>query len=158
MLEKGLVTMKTARILAKSLILVLLAAFLFFLFGVPAVNDLTAVRVKNALCALPLPERTERGDAVAKAGKLVGNGNGMQFYGAILIKSALSEQELAAFYRPFAANEWSCQVARQTTPRIDSIELGAVSFKVSPDSGAFYRVQTWGDSRFVLRDWDLRGH
>ena len=45
-----------------------------------------------------------------------------------------------------------------TTPRIDSIELGTVSFKVSPDSGAFYRVQTWGDSRFVLRDWDLRGH
>ena len=145
-------------ILAMSLTLILLSAVLFFLFGVPAVNDLTAVGVKNALCALPLPEQTERIDAVAKAGKLVGNGNGMQFFGAILIKSELSEQELAAFYRPFAANEWSCQVVRQISPRIESIELDTVSFKAFPDSGSYYRVQTWGDSPFALRDWDLRGH
>jgi len=151
-------TMKTMRILAMSLTLILLSAVLFFLFGVPVVNDLTAVGVKNALCALPLPEQTERIDAVAKAGKLVGNGNGMQFFGAILIKSELSEQELAAFYRPFAANEWSCQVVRQISPRIESIELDTVSFKAFPDSGSYYRVQTWGDSPFALRDWDLRGH
>lgn len=150
--------MKAARILSKSLILILLAAVIFLLFGVPAVNNLTAVRVKDALCALPLPEQTERIDAVAKAGKLVGNGNGMQFFGAILIRSELSEQELAAFYRPYAANEWSCQVVRQISPRIESIELDTVSFKAFPDSGSFYRVQTWGDSSFALRDWDLRGH
>lgn len=136
----------------------LLLSFLFLLIGVPVVNDLTAIGVRNGLCALPLPDQTERLDAVAKAGKLVGNGNGMQYFGAMLIKSDLSEQELIAYYRQYSQNEWSCQVERQTTKSIDMIELTTISFRISPDIGSFYRVYTWGSSRFILRDWDLRGH
>ena len=43
----------------------------------------------NELVHFRLPKNTELIESIYKAGKLVGNGNGMQYFGVILIKSEL---------------------------------------------------------------------
>ena len=54
-----------------------------------------------------MPERTEIIDSVSLAGKLVGNGNGVQYFGAILLKSKLSLNDLEDYYSVYQKNEWS---------------------------------------------------
>ena len=50
--------------------------------------------MEKELCETPLPEKTELIESISRAGKLTGNGNGMQYFGAILIRSDLSLEEL----------------------------------------------------------------
>lgn len=85
-----------------------------FAVSVPVVNNRLASKVADELKALPLPESSTFIDSVSKAGKLVGNGNGMQFFGAILIKSELSLEDLNKFYETYRKNEWDCIVKTQT--------------------------------------------
>ncbi len=58
------------------------------------INNYTAYKVEKALCETSLPEETELIESLSQAGKLTGNGNGMQYFGAILIRSELSLGEL----------------------------------------------------------------
>lgn len=62
--------------------------------SIPLINNLIAYKVENALCEIPLPEKTELIESLSQAGNLTGNGNGMQYFGAILIRSELSLEEL----------------------------------------------------------------
>ena len=62
--------------------------------SIPLINNHTAYKVEKALCEIPLPEETELIESLSQAGKLMGNGNGMQYFGAILIRSDLSLEEL----------------------------------------------------------------
>ena len=58
--------------------------------SIPLINNHAAYKVEKALCEIPLPKETELIESLSQAGKLTGNGNGMQYFGAILIKSELS--------------------------------------------------------------------
>lgn len=62
--------------------------------SVPLINKHFAYKVEKALCEIPLPEETELIESLSCAGKLTGNGNDKQYFGAILIKSALTLEEL----------------------------------------------------------------
>ena len=53
--------------------------------SIPLLNNYTANKVERASCEIPLPEETELIESLSQAGKLTGNGNGMQYFGAILI-------------------------------------------------------------------------
>ena len=64
------------------------------LLATPFINDDVSKKTANELADLPLPGNTELIESVHESGKLVGNGNGMQYFGAILIKSDLSLEEL----------------------------------------------------------------
>lgn len=55
--------------------------------SVPAVNDMYAREVARELAAVPLPEGTELIEKTSAAGKFFGNGNGMQYFGAVLLKA-----------------------------------------------------------------------
>ena len=68
--------------------------------SIPLINNHTAYKVEKKLCETPLPEKTELIESISRAGKLTGNGNGMQYFGAILIRSDLSLEELDASYVP----------------------------------------------------------
>ena len=57
------------------------------------INNNIAYKVEKELCETPLPEKTELIESISRAGKLTGNGNGMQYFGAILIQSELSLKE-----------------------------------------------------------------
>ena len=47
--------------------------------AIPLINNHTAYKVEKKLCETPLPEKTELIESISRAGKLTGNGNGMQY-------------------------------------------------------------------------------
>jgi hypothetical protein len=59
-------------------------------------NNAIAKALEQALQTTPLPEDAILLDSVSIAGKLVGNGNGMQYMGSILIATDMSEEELTS--------------------------------------------------------------
>ena len=73
--------------------------------SLPLINNHTAYKVEKALCEIPLPEETELIESLSQAGELTGNGNGMQYFGAILIRSELSLEELETYYSDYRSNE-----------------------------------------------------
>ncbi|MGO4184251.1 hypothetical protein AB4Z17_24015 [Paenibacillus sp. TAF43_2] len=129
--------------------------------SIPFVNNNIAYSIKKDLIRLNLPDKTEIIDAVSSAGKLVGNGNGMQFFGAILIKSELALEELNNFYSVYRKNDWSYIVEKQVSNHIAFIEHDDLTFKaLNKDEKLinYYIVYTWGSSNYPLSDLDLRGH
>ena len=125
--------------------------------SVPLVNNLIAFDVKRKLIALPLPESTQIIDSKSYAGKLEGCGNGMQYFGAILIKSDLSLKALNEFYIIYQAENPSLTVEQQTDHIIDFTNQD-LSFSQTIDSENYYMISSWGESGYFLSDYDLRGH
>lgn len=128
------------------------------LAAAPAVNDSVAKRTADGLADLPLPRDTELIESVHKAGKLTGNGNGMQYFGAILIKSELSLDELKRYYSGFADSEWACIVERQTNADVRIIEHGKLAFQADIEGNDHYIVYSWGDNDTPFHELDIRGH
>ncbi|NLC45329.1 MAG: hypothetical protein GX783_13745, partial [Clostridiales bacterium] len=105
--------MKAVRMFGKISIIIVCLILVMLIIGIPAGNDLIASRVSRSLRNTPLPNDTEIIDYTSKAGKLVGNGNGMQYFGAILIKSKLTLEALEIYYTQYRDNDWSFLVMKQ---------------------------------------------
>ena len=97
--------------------------------SIPLINNHTAYKVEKALCEIPLPEETELIESLSQAGKLTGNGNGMQYFGAILIRSELSLEELETYYSDYRSNEWEYLVEIQEGQSIEVIEHKDYNFR-----------------------------
>lgn len=133
-------------------ILLLLAAVL----SVPLVNDRTCAKITERLEDIPLPEDTAYLESVTKAGKLVGNGNGMQYFGTILIKSQSAAEELSAYYAQYDAN---IEVRAQTSQTIDWLEHAPIALETAIEERAsYYLVSLWGEGISPFAELDLRGH
>ena len=134
-------------------------------FGIVAANNSIANRVEKELKSYPLPEDTIFLDSVSLAGKLVGNGNGMQYMGSILVISDLTEEELYEYYSRSFGN---VEVRTQASQAIDFINSSGYNFELfgDPNHHDHYSITSWGSpeniglGRFttVLLDMDLRGH
>ena len=126
------------------------------------INDMIANTVENNIKIISLPPKTELIDSISVAGKLTGNGNGMQYFGAILINTELSETELENYYSTFRKNNWQCLIDMQTAEKINIIEHGIYEFKNfrKEDFEKCYIVYSWGDSPIFksILELDLRGH
>lgn len=133
-------------------------AVLAFFITAPVVNDYIARQTADELASLPLPNHTELVETVYKAGKLTGNGNGMQYFGAILIKSDLSLEELKIYYTDFSEYAWDCTVERQANNNINVIEHIEMAFKTNVSEADFFIVYSWGDNDTIFHEFDLRGH
>lgn len=129
-----------------------------FVVGIPLANNHYAKQVEKELRETPLPEKTEIIDSVSQTGKLVGNGNGMQYFGAILLKSKLSLNDLEDYYSAYQKNEWSYVVEPQKTQIIEVVEHNRISFSEKVDDEGYYIVYAWGDGPDVLEELDFRGH
>lgn len=140
----------------KFFVIFLLGILLILLIAIPFVNNQSAATVERDLLSLPLPNHTELVDSISRAGKLVGNGNGMQYFGALLIKSELPEDELKLYYGQYREND--CIVERQKDDRIAVIEHGELSFTANLDDDPYYIVYSWGNSDDFLSSLDIRGH
>ena len=138
--------------------LTVVCLLLCFLIAAPIVNNNAAKKTTKKLADLPLPESTEYIEDIYKAGKLVGNGNGMQYFGAILIKSELSLEQLKDYYSAFAEHEWECVLEEQTGTEIKLIEHGRLDFKTDVDTEKYYIVYSWGDNNTIFHEFDIRGH
>lgn len=141
----------------KAIIPILIAVFLLagFIISIPFVNDNSARKVENELLAIPLPEGTEAVESLSKAGKLVGNGNGMQYFGAVLLKSTLSLEELSAYYKDKLSYGG---VNEQRTQKIEVVD-GTLSFKTEvKDREGYYIIYRFGEGVSPFSRLDLRGH
>lgn len=146
-----------AALIIISAVVILCAAFCV---SIPVVNDLYAKRVADELSALPLPENTRIAEKTSAAGKLWGNGNGMQYMGALLIESGLTLEELEAFYSENGPEY--CSVSRQSGKEITVTEHGKLGFKTEINSDNYYIVYALGKcDSFIIQlyaEFDLRGH
>lgn len=151
-------------------VFVILMILLFILLVVlPAyiviTNNIIAHNTMKVLEKTKLSENTEIVDSISIAGKVDGNGNGMQYFGAILLKTDLSESELNEYYGKYRENEWSFVVKKQNSSEIDVIDRLGYSFENYNDAekNKYYIVYSFGspDNVFLknmLLEWDLRGH
>ena len=121
-------------------------------------NDAAARSVADQLAALPVPPGAERVAVGAKAGKLVGNGNGMQYLGAMLIRSDAQPEQIVAFYEAREAVGSGITVNQRADLGAydDSVAADLVGASDRPDE---YVVSVWGSSpSWVHEEMDLRGH
>ena len=139
-----------------SFIFILIFAAVFF--AAPVVNDHASKKTADGLARLPLPAHTELVETVHRSGKLSGNGNGMQYFGAILIKSGLSLEELREYYSDFAEHEWECVVEKQTDGNIRAVEHGKLIFMTDIEGDDYYIVYSWGSNHTIFHELDLSGH
>lgn len=149
--------MKRLLVILISLILIPILAQ----FGVQIANNCIAMEVEKEIKSLPLPERTNYIESISAADKLVGNGNGMQYFGAMLIKSELSLEELDTYYSVYRENNWEYVVGYQTDGVImdENWIVGDLGFKSDIDSDDYYIVYSWGDTDVDFLSWfDIRGH
>lgn len=142
-----------------SIVGVLLCTLILFLAVIiPLRNDYIALKTAKDIISLPLPDNTEMIESKSMAGKLAGNGNGIQYFGAILIKSSLSLDELRQYYSAYADNDWTYCVETQQTSNIDVIEHGHLSFDTHIQEEGYYIVYSWGSEKGSFNDFDIRGH
>lgn len=134
-----------------------LGIVLCFIMSIPIVNDYCAYMVEKKLCAAPLPENTLLIDSVSKAGKLTGNGNGMQYLGAILIQSGLTMEQLDRYYSRYRENEWEYLVTVQTGCDLSFIELDQLRFSQEVTADGYYIVYSWGKGIELFELLDIRG-
>ena len=126
--------------------------------SIPLINNHIAYKVEKVLFEIPLPEETELIESLSQAGKLTGNGNGMQYFGAILIKSELSLEELDAYYSGYRSNEWECLVETQEGQNIEVIDHVTLQFTEEIKGNGYYIVYSWGSGKSLLEELDIRGH
>ncbi len=139
------------RILGVFLVLVILIG----IFGIPITNNILAKNIESKLKNTALPPKTKIVDSISIAGKLVGNGNGMQYFGAILVQTELSQEELEEYYKAKRENEWEYLIQKQNSNKIEVIELGKYSFKKKEGN---YIIYSWGSPKNDVLNLDIRGH
>ncbi len=137
--------------------IVLIAVLLVgFIVSVPLVNNHSAKEVERRLVSTALPDNTEIVESLSKAGKLVGNGNGMQYFGAMLIKSELGLEELEAYYSEIISGS---AVREQKSRDIEIIEHGTLSFEAEiSDTEGYFIVYLFGSGKKPFSELDIRGH
>ena len=144
-------------------IIVLLVLPAISYIGIVIANNSIAATIKHDLVRYEMPQDTELIDSISKAGKLNGNGNGMQYMGAILVKSDLNEKELQEYY----SSDFAFIEVRKQDTAILKFDLVSYNFKglSETENESYYSIVCWDDGRdeygaFIceLLDLDLRGH
>ena len=147
------------------IIIALLLLPLILDISIMLANDIIANKPEKELLNFTLPERTQLVESNSVAGKLYGNGNGMQYIGQLLVTTELTEEELRAYYNEI--NE-EINIKKLESPVIDEF-FPKLEFKNFDSSKNNYMVELvkfnpgtfkdYSESFFwKLLDWDIRGH
>ncbi len=136
---------------------VILMGMVLLAVSIPFINNACAAANHVRLTALPLPEDTVCVEVISYTGHLVGNGNGMQFFAAMLVESTQSLQDLQSHYTPL-----DCIVQEQAGRIVERIDGNSVNIKLllqrSLDAEkTYYLVYSWGDGIPPFSWLDIRG-
>lgn len=156
----------------RRVIRVMMVAVAIFLLlvavGIPVANNAIALGLEKDLKAMPLPENTRLVESSSVAEKLTGNGNGMQYFGALLLKSDLTDRELLAHYAGVDESElfthWANYYTVLPYTGQDSTDDNVVKHLplTSKEAGeGYYVVYYIGAGDSPLQEWldlDIRGH
>ncbi|MBO5745966.1 MAG: hypothetical protein J6S13_02635 [Clostridia bacterium] len=148
----------------KNVLTVIIVALMFVVlvaipFTVAIVNDALAARTLKEIKNIELPENSKILSEYAVAGKVSGNGNGMQYFGAILIESEQDLTSLQEYYHN-VGSEYFISVKGQKSDAIDVLN-GNQHYFDGVDDCDFencYIVYGYGKGGNWFLDLDLRGH
>lgn len=143
--------------------LILIGVVTLLLIISPLINDRTAAGIEKHLISLPLPPSTQLKEGFSAARKLVGNGNGIQFLGAVLIETELSQEELEAHYAQHQEKAFDDYIIEpQTSAELTMIEHAPqnrfLNWQATVPPKRSYIIYTWGSGNTFFREFDLRGH
>ncbi|MBQ7183396.1 MAG: hypothetical protein IJR97_05355 [Clostridia bacterium] len=129
--------------------------------GIYIANNRIAESIRLKLISFPCPDYITIEDSVSVAGKVFGNGNGMQYTGAMLIQSAENEKCIDMYYNSVNPE---CEVKQLQSSTIGN----AFYFKEITESKSYYVItltfdiegETIPDTLLyrILSDCDIRGH
>ena len=152
----------------KGIIIGIIILFILLIIGLPLyivlMNNEIANLTTEELANTQLPENTQMVDTISIAGKVSGNGNGMQYFGAVLLKTNLSEEELDTYYQQYRGNSSKFLIKKQETEKIEVIDKPGYYFQTfnEEDKEKYYILYSYGsaDGIFLedLLELDLRGH
>lgn len=127
--------------------MVAVAVFLLLVaLVIPVANNAVALGIERELQAIPVPSRTELVESISASGRYTDR---MQYFGAILLKSELPIEEIAAHYP-------ECGVDYQLdTPILAAGKSGDgeahLAFSTSVEGAGYYIVYRWGSAPAWLR-------
>ncbi|MCR4567266.1 MAG: hypothetical protein K5769_04405 [Pseudobutyrivibrio sp.] len=150
--------MKIIKYFLRAIGILLVGFIIFYIVGIPICNNHYAKSTMEDILEVPLPDSTTLKDKIYYAGKIAGNGNGMQYFGAILIESNLSLEELKSYYSELTDDKYTYCVEKQTSAKIEQSENVMLSFDTKVEGGNYYIVYSWGSAPSLFEDSDLRGH
>lgn len=149
-------------------IIIIFLVFIPFIIS-PILNEIRLNRFSKQLSNLSLPYNTESVEREVACGKLNGNGNGMDYFACILIKSDLSLDELIQYYKSkkfkpakiFSKKAVEIDIKHSTGYKLESeyIENRDIYFdslKSESDYLKYYIVMIY-DGGYDA-GFDLRGH
>ncbi len=154
--------MKKGRYIILTIILLIVAFYL----TVHIANNHIAETLKQKLLDCPLPAGTQLLESESFAGKMSGNGNGMQWYGIILVKSSQNETTLHEWFSSTMEHDAdeSLMIFKQNSP--DIFETGSKTFNSFTGEDGCYQIQlvkysTVGfEQSFweAILNYDIRAH
>lgn len=128
---------------------------LIFISG--PINDRISVNFVRELKQKPLPEKTVIVEENAIADRICGNGDGVQYCGALLLQSELSFDELKEYYQSqFADNEDYNIVEYKTIDESYLEEVHAFHFNTKKDDN-YYILYAWDNYSSIFTYLDGRG-
>ena len=142
------------------LMIVIAAVLLLIGVAVPMINNAIAYGIEKELRALPLPEGTELVVSGSAAQRYSGTGSGIEYLGALLLRTDMTREELAAFYAPYVTALDTCTVVPADGRQV----LGREVFSAKAEgAGDGYLVvytlkDTYGLPLRSLLETDTRGH
>ncbi|MBQ4131720.1 MAG: hypothetical protein IJD71_05220 [Clostridia bacterium] len=155
--------MKLVKRILVILLIVIVTLPIASYIGIVITNNVIANNIEKDLIAYELPPNTKLVDSVSVAAKLTGSGNGMQYMGAVLVESILSEEELKEHY---SSSFDYIEVSQQETPKLDFIQSVYFNADIESEDKTYYSIICWDDNRremfgdllCELLDFDIRGH
>ncbi len=129
--------MKKVRFIILTIVLLMVAFFV----TVHIANNHIAETLKQKLLDCSLPAETQLLESESFARKMSGNGNGMQWYGIILVKSSQDETALYEWFNSMMNDDAdeSLMVFEQNSPEI--FDAGNKTFKMYTGEEGCYQIR-----------------
>ena len=130
------------------------------------VNNNIANGLKYKLLECPLPPNSELIDSASIAGKILGNGNGMQWFGIILVNSDITKDELSEWYKSHVDYKHTDTIYVFKQESSEILKGSNYFFNFYSDKCNCFQVQLFRNSAVgtessiweSLLNLDLRGH
>ena len=154
-------TKDTCRRIIRILMVVIGMFLLLVALGIPVINNAIALGVEKELKAHPLPADTQLIESTSLAGKLMGNGNGMQYFGGILVKTERTTEELLSHYGGDSSQLFRSVWVIPYDNMGDDNVARHLPFSTKEGGDGYYIVYRCSSDKRPLQGWldlDMRGH
>ena len=123
-------------------------------FIVPMLNDFRANKLVHKLMEYPWPPDSKVVEMHAYAGNFAGTGDGIEYFGALLVKSDLDIDEMTKHYAAYT----DIIVKKQDGQQIKAVSGKNYNFRTNVSNGNYYIVYTFGYNKNpIFNFFDFRG-